>query len=90
MYYKYRPKENDEPYAICNTLYGTRTYYYKCIGYCTRKGKYLTTKQLKGKGCLGKQCPHLVKIEDRTFWKRKQKLKENKQSAKVLTTELNA
>lgn len=76
-FYKYTPKTNGDRYSICKTLFGCQTYFYKCVGYCQKKGKYLTTKQLKNKGCLKKQCKCLVKLEDRTFWKLREQ-KKNK------------
>ena len=42
----------------------------------------MTAKQMKAKGCLQKQCWHLVKNEDHQYWKQraatKQKRKERK------------
>lgn len=78
MYYRYVPKSNPSPYDICNTLFNTQTYYSKCVGYCTKKGKYLTAKQLKGKQCLKKQCRHLVKIESHPLWKWRDNKKKSK------------
>ena len=53
-FYKYTPKTNGDRYSICKTLFGCQTYFYKCVGYCQKKGKYLTAKQLKNKECLKK------------------------------------
>lgn len=81
MYYRYVQKVNPDPFDICNTLYGTQTYYKKCAGYCCKKGKYLTERQIKGKECLGKQCKYLVKIETHPLWKKREKRKAAKQAA---------
>jgi hypothetical protein len=43
----------------------------------------MTAKQMKAKGCLQKQCWHLVKNEDHAYWRQraatKQKRKDRKQ-----------
>ncbi len=70
--------END----IVNTLYGCQTERHRCCGYCKRKGKYLTTKQLKKHECLGKQCPHLDKLPH-PFWVQREKKLQAKKERKV-------
>lgn len=66
-----------------NVLYGCQASLSSCCGYCKRKGKYLTVKQMRKKECLGKQCPYLDKLPH-TFWKQREKKlkikKENKRA----------
>lgn len=65
---------------IVNTLYGCQTSLQNCCGYCRRKGKYLTVRQMKRHECLAKQCPHLCKLEH-PFWAyRDKKLAQKKES----------
>jgi hypothetical protein len=44
----------------------------------------MTVKQMKAKGCLQKQCWHLVKNEEHQYWRQrdavKQKRKDRKQA----------
>lgn len=68
---------NDE---IVNTLFGGQTYRYNCAAYCRRKGKYMTVKIMKGKGCLGKQCPYLDKKLEHGYWKIREAVKAKKKS----------
>lgn len=70
-YYKYAEKTNKDKNAICNTLFGSQTYFGRCVGFCQMKGKYLTVKQLRIKGCLKKNCKHLYKIQDSVFWQQR-------------------
>lgn len=65
---------------LVDVLYGGQTEKCKCCGYCKKKGKYLTVKQMRKKECLGKQCKYLDKQENHTFWKQRNKrLQEKKQ-----------
>lgn len=52
-----------------------------CVVYCEYHKYYLTSKQLKQKGCMGKQCPYMQKLEH-TFWKLKEKKKLDKEMRK--------
>ena len=58
----------------------------RAVGYCHyRKHQgYLSLKQLKAHGCLGKQCPYLQKYEDHAYWVRKAEIKELKKANKIL------
>lgn len=58
--------------TLVNVLYGGRTSLRHCCGYCKRKGKYLTVKQMKKHECLAKQCQYLDKVEHR-FWELRDK-----------------
>lgn len=52
---------------IVNVLYGGQCAIKHCCGYCKRKGKYLTLRQMRKHECLAKQCPHLDKLPN-NFW----------------------
>ena len=64
-----------QPYDIVEVLYGSETYYKNCPAYCKFHHKYLTAKQIKQKGCLGKQCKCLNKFEHK-FWELRELKKE--------------
>lgn len=64
---------------IVDVLYGSQCEKRHCCGYCKRKGKYLTPRQLRKHECLGKQCPYLDKLEHQMWAKRDKKLQEKKQ-----------
>lgn len=69
-----------QPYDIVKVLYGSETYFKNTIGFCTFHHCFLTVRQLKTKGCLGKQCKCLDK-NDHVYWKlreEKRLLKKNK------------
>lgn len=64
---------------IVNVLYGGQCLKSHCCGYCKRKGKYMTVRQLHKHECLNKQCQYLDKLEH-VFWKqREKKLREKKE-----------
>lgn len=52
-----------------------------CVGYCRKKGKYMTVMILKNKGCLGKQCPYLDKKEHQ-YWVMRENIKAKKKANK--------
>lgn len=56
----------------------------RAVGYCHYKlhQGYLSEKQLKNHGCLGKQCPHLQKYEQHQFWVRRAEIKALKLARK--------
>ena len=65
------------PYDIVNVLYGSTTYFKNCPAFCKLHHKHLTIKQLKQKGCLGKQCKYLDKFEHK-YWEQREKKKQLK------------
>lgn len=67
--------------TIVYTLYGCQAYLYNCPAYCRRKGKYMTAKMIRGKGCLGKQCPYLDKKEHQ-YWVMRESIKAKKKTKK--------
>lgn len=53
-----------------------------CVVYCQYHNYYLTSRQLKQKGCESKNCPFMQKLEH-TFWKLKEKKKREKKERKL-------
>lgn len=74
----YKGKFDLNPNDQCKILFGGEVPFMKCVAFCRQKGRYLTAHQLKSKGCLGKQCKFLAKIEDREFWRQRDILKKKK------------
>lgn len=56
---------------IVNVLYGGQCLKSHCCGYCKRKGKYMTVKQMRKHECLAKQCPHFDMLEH-AYWKKRE------------------
>lgn len=48
--------------------------------YCALHNGSLTVKEMKKKGCLGKQCHHLRKNEQHEYWNQRQIMKARKES----------
>lgn len=68
-------------------LYGSEIRKNKAVGYCCFHKAALTTKTLKGHGCLGKQCDALRKYEEHDFWRQHEQKKEMRKAKKqVLAT----
>lgn len=53
------------------SLYNTEITEKRAVGYCHRHHCYITTKQIKQKECLSKQCHHLEKREHE-FWRQRE------------------
>lgn len=71
-------------------LYGSEIRKNKAVGYCRFHKAALTTKTLKGHGCLGKQCDALIKYEDHDFWRQHEQKKALRKTRKqVLATFYN-
>lgn len=68
---------------VVPTLSGTTTYYERACSYCYRHHKFLTPKQVSSKGCLGKQCHHIIKLDHQYWIERalKKEAKRNKSKA---------
>lgn len=47
--------------------------------YCNLHCGALTVKEIKRKGCLGKQCWHLLKNEQHEYWKQRELAKARKE-----------
>ncbi len=78
-----------DPMEICPCLYNTESYFCRCVGYCDFHKSFLTTKQIKAKNCLGKQCNALIRQASHPFWvertlaKLDKKLKKQEATAKL-------
>lgn len=53
-----------------------------CCAYCKLHHCYMTVKQMKAKGCLQKQCWHLIKNEDHQYWKQREAIKQKRKDRK--------
>jgi len=67
---------------IVPTLSGTSTYFERTCSYCYRHHKFMTPKQVSSKGCLGKQCHHIIKLEHQYWYDRALKKEAKKNKAK--------
>ena len=65
------------PDDIVQVLYGCEAYFRNCPAFCRHHHCHLTEKQIKTKGCLGKQCKFLDKIEH-DFWRQREEKKLQK------------
>lgn len=68
-----------ESFDIVPTLCGTTTYYKRTCSYCYRHHKFMTPKQVSTKGCLGKQCHHIIRLEHQ-YWIERALKKESKKN----------
>ena len=57
--------------------------------FCKLKQCSLTTKQIRAKQCLKKQCWHLVKYESHPWWTQREVIKQKKKEHKASATVLN-
>ena len=64
-------------------LYGSEIHITKAVGYCRRKGCYLTCRTLKKHECLCKQCHFLDKHEEHEYWLQREKKKLLKKENKM-------
>ncbi|MDD7460450.1 MAG: exonuclease domain-containing protein [Spirochaetales bacterium] len=82
-----------DPMEICPCLFNTESYFSRCVGFCDFHKAYLTTKQLKTKNCLGKQCNALIRQNSHPFWlerslhKLDKRLKKEEAAAKLNSIE---
>ena len=70
------------PYDIVKVLYGSETYFKNVPAFCKLHHKHLTAKQIKQKGCLGKQCKYLDKFLENRYWEQREKKKQLKKEVK--------
>jgi hypothetical protein len=54
------------------------SYSNNCCAYCKHHHCSMTVKQMKAKGCLQKQCWHLVKNEQHQYWKHREYVKQKR------------
>ena len=49
-----------------------------CCAYCKHHHCSMTVKQMKAKGCLQKQCWHLMKNEKHQYWTQREAMKQKR------------
>lgn len=49
-----------------------------CCAYCKHHHCSMTVKQMKAKGCLQKQCWHLIKNEKHQYWTQREATKQKR------------
>ena len=49
-----------------------------CCAYCKHHHCSMTVKQMKAKGCLQKQCWHLIKNEKHQYWTQREVTKQKR------------
>lgn len=49
-----------------------------CCAYCKLHNCSMTVKQMRAKGCLQKQCWHLVRNEQHQYWKQREAIKQKR------------
>ena len=52
--------------------------------YCRYHDAAMTVKQMKCKNCLDKQCKHLVKNENHSYWKQREVVKQKRKLRKQM------
>ena len=58
------------------------SYSNNCCAYCRHHNCSMTVKQMKAKGCLQKQCWHLVKNEQHPYWRQRETTKQKRKDRK--------
>lgn len=58
-----------------------------CCGYCKYHRANLTVRQMRTKECLQKQCRHLVKNENHSYWKQREVMKAKRKARKEMINE---
>ena len=54
------------------------------VAYCKHHGCGMTTKQMKCKNCLGKNCWYLQKNELHPYWKQREVIKQKRREKKQI------
>lgn len=58
-----------------------------CCAYCKYHNCSVTVKQMKAKDCLRKQCKHLVKNDNHSYWKQREVMKKKRKDRKQAINE---
>lgn len=58
------------------------TYSNNTVAYCKHHRCNITTKQMKCKGCLGKECFYLIKNLDHPYWIQREVMKQKRKNRK--------
>lgn len=72
----------NENHEIVKGLYGSEIAINKACGFCIRHDCYLTVKMLRQHDCLQKQCYHLIKNDNHSWWKQRAMTKAKRQGRK--------
>lgn len=56
-------------------LYGSQISRDKAVGYCKKHNAHLTVATMKKHECLKKNCHHLKKHEENSYWEERKQLK---------------
>lgn len=59
-----------------------------CCGYCKYHHANLTVKQMRAKNCLQKECRHLIKNENHSYWRQREVVKQKRKARKQMINEL--
>ena len=54
-----------------------------CCAYCKLHHCSMTVKQMRAKGCLQKQCWHLMKNEQHQYWRQREVTKQKRKDRKL-------
>lgn len=54
------------------------------VAWCRYHSCAMTTKQMKCKDCLNKQCRHLVKNEEHQYWRQREFAKQKRKNRKQM------
>lgn len=61
-----------------------------CCAFCLHHHCSMTVKQMRAKGCLQKECWHLVKNEDHEYWRQRERTKQKRKARKQAIDEFVA
>ena len=54
------------------------------VAYCRYHDCAMTTKQMRCKNCLDKQCRHFVKNEEHQYWRQRELIKQKRKQKKEI------
>lgn len=55
-----------------------------CCAYCKFHYASMTVKQMRAKNCLQKECRHLIKNENHSYWRQREMIKQKKKAKKQM------
>lgn len=58
-----------------------------CCAYCKFHHCNITVRQMRAKNCLQKQCHHLIKNENHSYWKQREAMKKKRKERKQAINE---
>ena len=72
-----------DKHEIVDTLFSTQCEFRRCVGFCKYHQVYVTSRQLKQKKCLSKECSQLIK-KDHIFWLEREEKHSIKKEKRIL------